>query len=146
MYPIFKYLLFRLYPETSHALTLFAIRNAGNFPLSNWFLTQLFKAPAKPVQAFGLTFKNPVGLAAGYDKNGVAVRGLTALGFGHIEIGTVTPKPQPGNPKPRVFRLVEDQAVINRLGFPGKGAEYVGERLKSSKVQKFNVKDPKLLR
>lgn len=130
MYPFFRSLLFRLDPETAHQLTLQAIRVAGNFPPSNWFLTQLYKAPAEPVQAFGLTFKNPVGLAAGYDKNAVAIRGLSALGFGHVEVGTVTPKPQPGNPRPRVFRLAEDEAVINRMGFPGKGAGFMVKSLK----------------
>ena len=97
MYNSIRSLLFRLDPEQAHALTLHALRITGNFAPLNWFLTQLFKAPSKPVEAFGLTFKNPVGLAAGYDKDGVAVRGLAALGFGHIEIGTVTPRPQPGN-------------------------------------------------
>ena len=81
------------------------------------------------MQAFGLHFPNPVGLAAGYDKDGLAWRGLAALGFGHIEIGTVTPLPQPGNPKPRLFRLVEDAAVINRMGFPGLGADYVAGKI-----------------
>lgn len=129
MYSLFRPLLFRLDPETAHQLTLQVLRLAGNFPFSNWFLRQIYKVPSKPLQAFGLTFKNPVGLAAGYDKDGVAIRGLAALGFGHVEIGTVTPRPQPGNPKPRVFRLVEDEAVINRMGFPGKGMEYVARRL-----------------
>jgi dihydroorotate dehydrogenase len=125
MYPFFRSLLFRLEPELAHQLTLQAIRFAGNFPPSHWFLIQLFKAPDKPVQAFGLTFKNPIGLAAGYDKDAVAVRGLSTLGFGHLEVGTVTPKPQPGNPRPRVFRLPQDEAVINRMGFPGKGAAFM---------------------
>ena len=116
MYPLLRPLLFRLDPETAHAVTLQALRFAGNFPPSNWFLTQLFKAPSKPVQAFGLTFKNPVGIAAGYDKDALAINGLSALGFGHVEVGTVTPRPQPGNPRPRVFRLLEDEGVINRLG------------------------------
>jgi dihydroorotate dehydrogenase len=129
LYSIFRPLLFRLDPEIAHQLTLQALRVAGNFPLSNWFLRQIYKVPSKPVKAFGLTFQNPVGLAAGYDKDGVAIRGLAALGFGHVEVGTVTPKPQPGNPKPRVFRLVEDEAVINRMGFPGRGLEYVGRQL-----------------
>lgn len=129
MYPFFRSLLFRLDPETAHHLTLQALRLAGNFPLSNWFLRQLYKVPEKTVQAFGLTFKNPVGLAAGYDKDAVAIRGLSALGFGHIEVGTVTLKPQPGNPKPRIFRLPEDEAVINRMGFPGKGADYASRQL-----------------
>src|SRR5512139_1585052 len=129
MYQLLRPLLFRLAPETAHQLTLHAVRFAGKFPPSHQLLLQLYKAPDKPVQAFGFTFKNPIGLAAGYDKDGVAVRGLAALGFGHLEIGTVTPRPQPGNPKPRIFRLVEDEAVINRMGFPGRGAEYVARRL-----------------
>ena len=86
---------------------------------------QVYAAPHKPVEAFGLTFPNPIGLAAGYDKDGLGWRGLACLGFGHIEIGTVTPKPQPGNLKPRLFRLPDDLALINRMGFPGKGAEFV---------------------
>ena len=129
MYSLFRSLLFRLDPESAHRLTLQAIRIAGNFRLSNWYLTQLYNAPSKPVQAFGLTFKNPIGLAAGYDKDGVAIKGLAALGFGHLEVGTVTPRPQPGNARPRVFRLLEDEAVINRMGFPGKGMQYVRNQL-----------------
>ena len=129
MYPRFRRLLFRLDPEVAHQLTLQTLRIAGNFPPSNWFLRQMYKVPSKPVEAFGLTFKNPVGLAAGYDKDAVALNGLSALGFGHVEVGTVTPRPQPGNPKPRIFRLIEDNAVINRMGFPGKGAEYANRQL-----------------
>ena len=132
MYNSIRSLLFRLDPEQAHALTLHALRITGTFAPLNWFLTQLFKAPSKPVEAFGLSFKNPVGLAAGYDKDGVAIRGLAALGFGHIEIGTVTPRPQPGNPPPRVFRLVEDEAVINRMGFPCKGSEFMQMKLNPS--------------
>lgn len=129
MYFLLRPLLFSLDPETSHQLTLQLLRVEGNFPLSNWLLTQLYKTESKPIQAFGLTFKNPIGLAAGYDKDGVAIRGLAALGFGHIEVGTVTPAPQAGNPRPRVFRLSDDEAVINRMGFPSRGAEYVSRRL-----------------
>ena len=92
----------------------------------------LYHTPSKPVHAFGLDFKNPIGLAAGYDKDAVAIRGLAALGFGHIEVGTVTPLPQTGNPKPRIFRLIEDEAVINRMGFPSRGTEFVQNRLNSS--------------
>jgi len=128
MYPFFRALLFKLDPEVSHHLTLQLMRLGGLQPI-NAILTAIFNAPQKPVQAFGLTFKNPVGLAAGYDKDAVAVRGLAALGFGHIEVGTVTPCPQSGNPKPRMFRLVEDEGVINRLGFPGRGADWVAPRL-----------------
>jgi dihydroorotate dehydrogenase len=90
----------------------------------------MYTPPEKPVDAFGLHFINPVGLAAGYDKDGLAWRGLSTLGFGHIEVGTVTPRPQPGNPKPRLFRLVEDQGLINRMGFPGLGAEALAKRLR----------------
>jgi len=132
MYPFFRSFLFRLDPETTHQLTLQALSIAGGFPPSHWFLTLLYKAPSKPVQAFGLTFKNPIGLAAGYDKDALAIKGLAALGFGHLEIGTVTPKPQAGNSRPRVFRLVEDEAVINRMGFPSKGAEYVAMSLRGA--------------
>lgn len=131
MYKFFRPLLFKLDPETAHALTLYALRTVQYVPFALRILASAFAAPDKPVQAFGLTFRNPVGLAAGYDKDGVAVRGLAALGFGHIEVGTVTPRPQPGNPKPRLFRLVEDEAVINRMGFPGKGASNVERRLSS---------------
>ncbi len=136
MYPFFRSLLFRLDPETAHQLTLSALRSAQYFPPALWVLERMYAAPQKPVQAFGLTFKNPVGLAAGYDKDAVAIRGLSALGFGHLEVGTVTLKPQPGNPKPRVFRLPEDEAVINRMGFPGKGAEYASKQLSVISKQK----------
>jgi len=123
IYKILRPLLFALDPEQAHRLTLLALRLGGNFPLTNVLLRNIYKTPDKPVQAFGLTFKNPVGLAAGYDKDGIAIRGLSTLGFGHIELGTVTPKPQFGNPKPRVFRLLEDEAIINRMGFPSRGAD-----------------------
>ncbi len=129
MYSLFRHLLFRLDPETSHAITLQLLRVAGNFLPSNFLLSQLYKTESKLVHAFGLTFKNPIGLAAGYDKDGVAIRGLAALGFGHLEVGTVTPEPQPGNPRPRVFRLVEEEAVINRMGFPSRGMNFVARRL-----------------
>jgi dihydroorotate dehydrogenase len=132
MYKTIRSLLFRLDPERAHSLTLGALRFAGNFPPARILLELLYKAPSKPVEAFGLTFKNPVGLAAGYDKDGVAIRGLSALGFGHIEIGTVTPRPQAGNPSPRVFRLLEDEAVINRMGFPSKGSEFMQLKLNPS--------------
>src|SRR3990172_3528918 len=110
---IVRPLLFRLEPEHAHALTLGLIRLAGSLAPARALLRLCFAAPGKPVEAFGLRFPNPVGLAAGYDKDGLGWRGLACLGFGHIEVGTVTPRPQPGNPSPRLFRLVEDQAVIN---------------------------------
>ncbi len=128
MYPAFRSLLFRLEPETAHHLTLQLLRLGGLPPFAS-ILRALFVAPEKPVQVCGLKLRNPVGLAAGYDKDGVALAGLAALGFGHIEIGTVTPRPQPGNPTPRVFRLVEDEGVINRMGFPGQGMEFVRKQV-----------------
>jgi dihydroorotate dehydrogenase len=125
MYSLIRPHLFRLDPETAHERTLKALSLAGNFAPTRWLLQLLFAAPSKPVDAFGLTFKNPIGIAAGYDKDGVAIRGLSALGFGHVEVGTVTPTPQTGNPPPRVFRLVEDEAVVNRMGFPSRGSEFM---------------------
>ncbi len=129
----FRPLLFRLDPETAHGLTLSLLRLAGLFPPSRWLLQALYAAPEKPVEVFGLRFKNPLGLAAGYDKDALALRGLAALGFGHLEVGTVTPRPQPGNPKPRLFRLVEDEAIINRMGFPGQGAEVAAKHVQMFK-------------
>lgn len=130
MYKLLRPLLFKLEPELTHSISLQALRIAGSFTLSNLLLKQIYKTKSKPVEAFGFTFKNPIGVAAGYDKNGIAISGLSALGFGHVEIGTVTPLAQEGNPKPRVFRLNKDEAVINRMGFPSFGADYVGKRLK----------------
>ena len=131
MYPLFRPLVFKLDPETAHQLTLLLIR-LGAYQPFNFLLKAMYSVPGKPVEAFGLNFPNPVGLAAGYDKDAIAWRGLAALGFGHIEVGTVTPLPQQGNPKPRVFRLVQERAVINSMGFPGKGAAYVARRLLGS--------------
>ena len=129
MYSIFRSLLFRLDPERAHSLTLNLIRLVGALPPLRAIVSHWFHPPQKPVQAFGLTFPNPIGLAAGYDKDGLGWRGLACLGFGHIEVGTVTPLAQPGNPKPRLFRLPQDQALINRMGFPGRGAAFVAQRL-----------------
>lgn len=127
----FRPLLFRLDPETAHGLTLDLLRLAGSFSPMRWLLEALYAAPEKPVEVFGLRFKNPVGLAAGYDKDARAGRGLAALGFGHLEVGTVTLRPQPGNPRPRLFRLVEDEAVINRMGFPSAGAQVVAYNIRA---------------
>jgi dihydroorotate dehydrogenase len=118
LYKLLRLLLFRLNPETAHNLTLSLLRAAGVFPPAGYIMRAFLRGPDKSVEAFGLTFKNPIGLAAGYDKDALALEGLIHLGFGHVEVGTVTPRPQPGNARPRVFRLVEDRAVINRLGFP----------------------------
>jgi dihydroorotate dehydrogenase len=130
MYDTLRPLLFRLDPEQAHHLTLQLLRLAGAVPTLGAALRGAFAAQASsPVQAFGMAFPNRVGLAAGYDKDGLAWRGLACLGFGHIEVGTVTPRPQPGNPRPRLFRLPEDEGLINRLGFPGRGADFVARRL-----------------
>jgi len=131
-YPAFRPLLFRLPPEAAHGLTLRLLRLVGALPPLSAAVRRLLgvhRLPAVPVRAFGLTFPNPVGLAAGYDKDALAWRGLAALGFGHIEVGTVTPRPQPGNPKPRLFRLPEQRALLNRLGFPSRGAAFVARQL-----------------
>jgi dihydroorotate dehydrogenase len=129
MYSRLRTQLFRIPSDRIHALTLNSLGLAGRVAPVHWALTQIFKAPSKPVKVFGLKFKNPVGLAAGYDKNATAIRGFAALGFGHVEIGTVTPRPQPGNPPPTVFRLPEDEALINRMGFPSRGSEFVQMQL-----------------
>jgi dihydroorotate dehydrogenase len=122
-------LLFGLDAETAHDLTLRAISTAGAVAPVRATLAACFSVSrVEPVEVFGLRFPNRVGLAAGFDKDGDGWRGLAALGFGHIEVGTITPEAQPGNPKPRVFRLVDKRSVINRMGFPGRGAEYVAGR------------------
>jgi dihydroorotate dehydrogenase len=125
IYPLFRALLFKLDPERAHHLTLSMIRLAGEIKPLNRLLGGIYQVPEKPVHAFGLSFSNPIGLAAGYDKDGLGWRGLACLGFGHIEIGTVTPRAQPGNPKPRIFRLVSEKVLINRMGFPSMGEEFV---------------------
>ncbi len=124
-------LLFRLDPEGAHGLTLRLLALAGRLPPMRALLRRAFalEDARLHVRAFGLDFANPLGLAAGYDKDGRAIHGLAALGFGHIEVGTVTPEPQAGNPRPRLFRLPEDQALINRMGFPNQGAEALLRRL-----------------
>ncbi|MGD2026374.1 MAG: quinone-dependent dihydroorotate dehydrogenase [Anaerolineales bacterium] len=116
-------ILFRLPPEAAHRLTLKLIGLSGKVSVLRDLLSRLYMPKPTPVQVFGLTFPNLVGLAAGYDKDAEAIAGLSALGFGHIEVGTITPEPQTGNPKPRVFRLQADGGIINRMGFPGNGAE-----------------------
>ncbi|HEY5992946.1 MAG TPA: quinone-dependent dihydroorotate dehydrogenase [Candidatus Udaeobacter sp.] len=121
-------LLFSLDPERAHRFTIELLRGASHFDLALRVL-RFFQPPSKPKTLFGLTFPNPIGLAAGLDKNGVAVPAWAALGFGFIEIGTVTAKAQPGNPKPRIFRRPGQQALINRLGFNNDGADAIAERL-----------------
>ncbi len=133
VYPLVRDLLFHFDAELVHHLTLSTIGLAGKISPVAGILRLFFTLPPQPVECFGLTFPNRLGLAAGYDKDGTAYRGLACLGFGHIEVGTVTLRPQPGNPKPRLFRLPEAQALINRMGFPGKGAKFVASQLGKSR-------------
>ena len=135
MYQLIRPLIFRSSPERAHSVTLALLRMGGAIAPGRWLIRALFapRPDGPPVHAFGLTFANPVGLAAGYDKDGLGWRGLAAMGFGHLELGTVTPRPQPGNPSPRIFRLVEDRAVINRMGFPSRGADFLAARLRGSR-------------
>lgn len=117
LYSLARPALFSLNPETAHNLILPALCRAATLGLTSW----IDKPQADPRTVMGITFPNPVGLAAGLDKDGAYIDGLAALGFGAIEIGTVTPRPQPGNPKPRMFRLPAANAIINRMGFNNGG-------------------------
>lgn len=133
MYSLIRKALFSLEPEQAHDLTIHALKTAGRFPFYP-LLTSLLACPqgqAKTVM--GITFKNPIGLAAGADKNAEAIDGFGALGFGFIEVGTVTPLAQDGNAKPRQFRLVEAEGIINRNGFNNKGIDYLIENVKKAK-------------
>ena len=123
-------LLFSLDAEAAHHLAISALRSASDFDFALRLLRS-FQPASKPKTLFGLNFPNPIGLAAGLDKNGVALPVWAALGFGFIEIGTVTAKPQSGNPKPRIFRLPEQHALINRLGFNNDGADAIAQRLRA---------------
>ncbi len=118
IYPFFRPLLFTLDPETAHEMAFASLDIAAKCGIAN-ALTR--RPPPSPVTAMGLSFPNRIGLAAGLDKNAAHIDGLAAFGFGFIECGTVTPRPQPGNPKPRLFRLPEAEALINRLGFNNEG-------------------------
>jgi len=120
MYSLLRPALFHLNPETAHNLTLTGLQTASKLGLGGLLASSI---PDDPRTVMGLTFPNPVGLAAGLDKNGDCIDGLAALGFGFIEIGTITPLPQPGNPKPRLFRLPEANAIINRMGFNNEGVD-----------------------
>lgn len=120
--------LFSLDPEQAHHLAIRALRIAPRVPFGLRALNA-FQPPAKPTTVFGVNFPNPVGLAAGFDKNGVVLPALATVGFGFVEIGTVTAKAQPGNPRPRIFRYPKQEALINRLGFNNDGAETVAVRL-----------------
>jgi dihydroorotate dehydrogenase len=129
LYALARPLLFSLDPEEAHNLTLPALRRAASLGLA-----QLLRRPLPdPRNVMGISFPNPVGLAAGLDKDGAYIDGLAALGFGFIEIGTVTPRAQPGNPKPRMFRLPEAHAIINRMGFNNGGVDAFVRNVQDSK-------------
>jgi dihydroorotate dehydrogenase len=131
-YQSIKRLLFAMSPEMAHSVTMWGLRLATRLPIVGQMIDKMFvvKDPVLKRTLFGLTFDNPVGLAAGFDKNGTYYRAMSHLGFGFIEVGTVTPRAQPGNPKPRLFRLTADEALINRMGFNNGGVEALVERLK----------------
>jgi dihydroorotate dehydrogenase len=136
MYNTLRPWLFKFDAEAIHKITLNLIKWAGRLPPTHALLRAIFEVddPRLEVEAFGVKFRNPIGLAAGYDKDGVAVRGLSSLGFGHIEVGTVTRQRQIGNPKPRVHRVIESQGVINSMGFPNNGVDALKIRRGEAKV------------
>lgn len=132
---IIKPLLFLKNPESAHHFTFSWIKRLFNLPLLKQAIKGNFAFEHKELEreVFGLKFKNPIGLAAGFDKDAMLIDEMSLLGFGFIEIGTLTPKPQEGNPKPRMFRLPEDEALINRMGFNNRGVAAAVERLKNRK-------------
>lgn len=131
MFRLIRSMLFKLNPEHAHTVALKSLQLAYWLRLTHF----LKRPPSSPQTVMGLSFSHPVGLAAGFDKNGDYVDALGTLGFGFIEIGTVTPKPQSGNPRPRLFRLENENAIINRMGFNNKGMDYVAARLKKSRYK-----------
>ncbi len=134
LYPLAKSFLFQLDPEKAHHFTIHQLQLAGKIPsLLQVLAGGEVKHPSLHRNFWGIDFPNPIGLAAGLDKNGEAIDEFGAMGFGFVEIGTITPRPQPGNDKPRLFRLVNDKALINRMGFNNVGAEVAAEKLKRRK-------------
>src|SRR6476469_1781685 len=133
MYNFIKTFLFKFDPERIHYFVTGTLQNIQNI----WGIPKIIKSffklehPSLEREVFGLNFKNPVGLAAGFDKNGEYIHELANFGFGFIEVGTVTPLPQPGNDKPRMFRLPQDGALINRMGFNNKGVDVLAKKLES---------------
>ena len=134
-YSTLRHVLFRLDPEIAHNISIYLLAAAPKLkPVHRW-LTNFFDYNDSRLvtSVFGLRFVNPVGVAAGYDKNAIAIDGLSTLGIGHVEVGTITPKAQYGNHRPRIFRLPEDNALINCMGFPNHGMEKVAPRLETSR-------------
>ncbi|RYY89112.1 MAG: quinone-dependent dihydroorotate dehydrogenase [Chitinophagaceae bacterium] len=137
MYALLRRLFFLLPAETAHYVAMNLLKAACALPPLRAMLRASFRGPQLPKQSFGLQFRNPVGLGAGFDKNARYLRELEVLGFGFVEIGTVTPKPQAGNDKPRLFRLPKDGALINRMGFNNDGVEAVTTRLKKWRAKEL---------
>ena len=135
MYKLVKPFLFSMDPESAHRIVSGGLKSCCRLWGAKQLLNSMYgyKHPNLEREVFGLKFKNPVGLAAGFDKNAEYVEEMGALGFGFIEIGTVTPRPQPGNDRPRLFRLVDDQALVNRMGFNNQGVDVAATRLRHLK-------------
>ncbi len=133
MYKLIRPILFKLSPETIHHLIIYLLKIVGHIPGMKCLLSKIFsyKDPSLEREVLGLKFPNPIGLAAGFDKNAEVYKELGSLGFGFVEIGTVTPKAQPGNPKPRLFRLPSDKAIINRMGFNNNGVNNAVNNLRN---------------
>ena len=136
-YPIARNLLFMLPPETAHSISMQGLHHAASIPFIKKQLAAQFQYPEKTLAktCFGLHFPNPVGLGAGFDKNAAYLNELEMLGFGFVEIGTVTPKPQAGNAPPRLFRIPDQKALINRMGFNNEGLDIISKRLKDRKAK-----------
>ena len=136
-YPIARNLLFMLPPETAHSISMQGLHHAASIPFIKKQLAAQFQYPEKTLAktCFGLHFPNPVGLGAGFDKNAAYLNELEMLGFGFVEIGTVTPKPQAGNAQPRLFRIPDQKALINRMGFNNEGLDIISKRLKDRKAK-----------
>ncbi|MCX9156139.1 quinone-dependent dihydroorotate dehydrogenase [Niveibacterium sp. 24ML] len=129
MYSLARPFFFLLDPEAAHDLTIWSLHHFGGF------IPSVCGSRGKPVEVMGLSFPNRIGLAAGLDKNGEAIDAFANFGFGHIEIGTVTPRPQPGNPKPRLFRLPKAEGIINRMGFNNAGVDNLVANVRSAKFK-----------
>jgi dihydroorotate dehydrogenase len=135
IYEALFFVLKRLDPELTHEWGMRVIALASQWPLRSLLRQKTAPSPSQRVNALGLSFGSPLGLAAGFDKNATAVSGMFALGFDHVEVGTITALPQPGNPKPRLFRLPDDEALINRMGFNNDGARVVAARLRALRAK-----------
>ncbi len=128
-YSAIRHLMFKCDPEKIHDITIKGLKETGATPLNIAYRQNITH---KPVNVMGIDFPNPCGLAAGLDKNGECIQAFAAMGFGFVEVGTVTPRPQPGNEKPRMFRLPEANAVINRMGFNNKGVDYLVDQVRKA--------------